>query len=340
MLRAIRLISPVLLLLAVAFLVLYPTAAAPSAAASHIAADGPSDIPHFAWLGAPAEAAETAETAAPARATPDWNGLDRQVQALAAAFPGRISVVAVDLRTGLRYGYREQEEYLPASTVKVAVALCYQQAVARGEYAWDTPIAYTEPDYDPDEPTNMDGAPFGTTYSVRELVGSALTYSSNVALRMLTRTLTAEKMLDCTQSMGGAVTRGPEGSTPVRAEAAAAWWQALWNLKQSDPAAAETILEPLRNAEYRGRILAGTPQPDLVTHKFGSVDDTFHDTAIVWGDRPYILVVMTQGAATEEQADDAIAAVAAAAWNAINSGSAPQESSQCGDTTCWGGTGR
>jgi beta-lactamase class A len=307
--RLIRLMGPVLLLLAVAFLKLHDTAGATNAAAAPIWADAAPDVPNSPEPSAPAE--------------PDWAGLGQQVEALAAAFPGRMSVVAVDLTTGERYAYREYDEYLPASTVKVAVALCYQQAIARGEYTWDTPVAYTEPDFDPDEVTDMEGAPFGTTFPVGELVDNALRYSSNVALRMLTRELTSEKMSDCTRAMGGEVTRGPEGSTPVTATAAAAWWQALFALQQSDPALAEPLLEPLRNAEYRGRILAGTPRPELVTHKFGSVDDNFHDTAIVWGERPYILVVMTEGAVTEEQADDTIAAVAGAVWNALDGSAAP-----------------
>ncbi|HWI60209.1 MAG TPA: serine hydrolase, partial [Symbiobacteriaceae bacterium] len=79
----------------------------------------------------------------------------------------------------------------------------------------------------------------------------------------------------------------------------------------------EVILTALRGVTYTGRIAAGTPEPAQVTHKFGSVDDYFHDGAIVWAGRPYLLVVMT-GEAGEGEADWVIEHVAAVVWEVFS----------------------
>ena len=229
-------------------------------------------------------------------------------------FPGILSIVAEDLTTGERFTYNSDELYHPASTMKIAVALCVAQAVGRGEQTWSTPVALTEADLDPEETTELDELPLGTPLTLQALVTDSLTYSSNVATHMLIRTLTPEGLLACTTRLGGPVTRGPEGSTPVTAQSVAAWWKALWQLTATAPGDAEVILSALREATYTGRIAAGTSEPETVTHKFGSVDDYFHDGAIIWADRPYLLVTLTGGAG-EGEADSVIERVANAVWD-------------------------
>lgn len=293
MLRLIRLGSPLLLLLSFTFLFLNP----PIASSSLPVADDALQISHGPRSHHPR----------------GWTTLEQTVQAEADTFPGRFSVVAEDLVTGERFTYGEAERYLPASTMKVAVALCTARLVEQGGQTWETPMAFTPDDIDPDEPTDMADWPFGTTYTLRELVTNALAFSSNVAMHMLTRILTPEGLLACTEQLGGPVTRGPEGSTPVTAGDVAAWWRGVWDLSGRAPDQAEVLLQAMRSATYTDRIAAGTPYPELVTHKFGSVDDYFHDGAIVWSARPYLLVVLT-GEAGEGEADAAIARLAAAAW--------------------------
>lgn len=253
----------------------------------------------------------------PAVVPEPWQGLHETVYAIAAEFPGRISVVAVDLTTGSRYEFRARDPYLPASTFKLPVTLCVLQAIEAGELAWDSLITYTEADWEPVGAGNFATAAFGSRWTVRNLVDRSLISSNNVAVKMLARTLTWEGLLACTTEMGGPVTRTEEGSTPVSAADEAAWWLRLWELSQEKPGLAEELLRPLRRVTYTGRIQAGTPRPDLVTHKFGTYAGYDHDGAIVWGERPYVLVVLTYGGG-EYQADRAIERIAAAAWEAVH----------------------
>nr|WP_245302819.1 serine hydrolase [Symbiobacterium terraclitae] len=253
----------------------------------------------------------------PADLPDHWRGLHEVVHGVAREYPGRISVVAVDLTSGSRYEFRARDPYLPASTFKLPVALCTLEAIDRGELTWETPITYTEADWEPVGAGGFADAAFGTQWTVRNLVDRSIISSNNVAVKMLARTLTWDGLLACTTEMGGPVTRTEEGSTPVTAADEAAWWLRLWQLSRDRPELAEELLRPLRRVTYTGRIQAGTPRPELVTHKFGTYAGYDHDGAIVWGERPYVLVVMTFGDGGEYAADVAIERIAAAAWEAV-----------------------
>lgn len=284
--------------------------------------EGPAELiapsPDWAGSGAPPLPAIDPLLPEPFDVPEVWRHLDTKVRSVAAAFPGRLSVVALDLRAGARYEFRPNDRYFPASTFKLPVTLCVAEAIERGELAWDSLITFTPPDNDSVGQGGFATAPYGSRWTVRNLLDRSLIHSNNVAVKMLARTLTWEGLRRCTEQMGGPVTRTPTGSTAVSARDEAAWWSALWQMKQKRPELAENLLRPLRQSAYRGRIQSGTPRPDLVTHKFGTWSPYEHDGAIVWGGRPYVLVVLTYGG-TEYQANVAIEQIARAAWDSIYS---------------------
>lgn len=75
----------------------------------------------------------------PGEVSPLWASLDERVRQVAEAFPGRISVVALDLSTGTRYEFRPRDPYLPASTFKLPVTRTEQGSTpvtAGDEMAW------------------------------------------------------------------------------------------------------------------------------------------------------------------------------------------------------------
>lgn len=266
--------------------------------------------------GAPALAPIDPLMPAAGDTAPVWQPLDKAVRRIAGDFDGRLSVVAVDLTNGARYEFRPNDRYYPASTFKLPVTICTVQAIERGELTWDTLVTFTKEDDDTVGQGGFADVDYGTKWPIRNLLDRSLISSNNVAVKMLARTLTWEKLAECTTALGGMVTRTEDGSTPVSAADEAAWWQAVWQMKQQKPELAENLLRPLRLVPYLGRITAGTPRSDLVTHKFGTYPPYEHDGAIVWGERPYLLVVLTYGE-DHDSADQAIAQIARAAWDAV-----------------------
>jgi beta-lactamase class A len=245
-----------------------------------------------------------------------WQPLDKAVREIAGGMDGRMSVVAIDLTSGARYEFRPNDRYYPASTFKLPVTLCTVEAIDRGDLAWDTLVTFTPEDDDTVGQGGFATVEYGTKWPVRNLLDRSIISSNNVAVKMLARTLTLDGLAACTAKIGGMVTRNEQGSTPVSARDEAAWWLHLWQMKQERPKVAENLLSPLRRVTYTGRIQDGTPRPDLVTHKFGTYSPYEHDGALIWGDRPYILVVMTY---THDHygIDWTISRVAAAAWDSI-----------------------
>lgn len=248
-----------------------------------------------------------------------WQHLDKRVRELAASFSGRMSVVAVDLTTGARYEFRPNDRYYPASTFKLPVSICTVEAIERGELKWDTLVTFTKEDDDTVGQGGFADAQYGSKWPVRNLLDRSLISSNNVAVKMLARTLTWEGLGRCTEQLGGMVTRTEAGSTAVTARDEAAWWLAVWRMKQERPKVAENLLNPLRRVTYLGRLQAGTPRPDLVTHKFGTYPPYEHDGAIVWGERPYLLVMLTYGG-DHVGVDATFEAVARAAWDSVYQG--------------------
>ncbi|HWI62724.1 MAG TPA: serine hydrolase [Symbiobacteriaceae bacterium] len=265
----------------------------------------------------PPIAAEPAKPAAPVALPPPrpvWSKagpLQAAVTKAMADFPGEYSVVVHELRSGEQWAVNPDQRYHPASTIKMPVTLYALEQFRAGKLGWQDGITYTQADFESPGGGAFETAPFGGVYPVENLVGRALRYSNNVAVNMLGRHLGWENIRAWTRSINGTLYRADDGQPQVTALSELGWWLHLERLSRTDPKNAERVLQPLREVAYDGRIAAGLPEGTQYLHKFGSYNGYFHDGGWVMGENPFLLVVMTHGA-TEDQADAAIAQVAAA----------------------------
>jgi beta-lactamase class A len=83
-------------------------------------------------------------------------------------------------------------------------------------------------------------------------------------------------------------------------------------------APARQMAEVLRQQEHRTGIPAGLPEKVAVGNKTGWITAIRHDAAIVYppAGAPYVLVVLTRGFGSHEEADRLIAAISRAVWAA------------------------
>ncbi|HLN62496.1 MAG TPA: serine hydrolase, partial [Symbiobacteriaceae bacterium] len=233
-----------------------------------------------------------------------------------ADFPGRYSVVVHDLKTGQRWAVGEQERYHPASTLKLPVALYALEQHRAGKLGWYDLITYTKEDFESPGGGTLETAPFGSQYTVQDLVGRALRSSNNIAVNMLGRCLGWPNIRTWTQSIGAELYREADASPSATALSEVGWWLYLEKLSRVDPKKAELVLAPLREAEYTGRIAAGLPKGVPFAHKYGSYDGYYHDAGWIMGQKPFLLVILTEGA-PEEEADAAIARTTAAIYQVM-----------------------
>ncbi|MFS8640536.1 MAG: class A beta-lactamase-related serine hydrolase [Symbiobacteriaceae bacterium] len=236
-----------------------------------------------------------------------------------ADFPGEYSIALEDLLTGQRWLHNADRLYHPASTVKVPVALYALEQYRAGKLDWQDVIPYTEADREPPLIGAFETAEFGDTFAIGDLVRWSLAYSDTAAVNMLGRRLGWGNIERWTESIGGRLTH--ENRLP-RASALSVlhWWRHLHVLSYTDPERASLVVRPLMEATYRGRITAGLPDGVPHLHKYGTYENSYHDSGIVYAARPYILVVLTEGAPLQE-ADAAIARLSAEIYRVMT---APQ----------------
>jgi beta-lactamase class A len=84
----------------------------------------------------------------------------------------------------------------------------------------------------------------------------------------------------------------------------------------SDKADAEMVAI-LKRQHFNNAIPAGLPSGVVVAHKTGNITKIHHDAAIVFGPRPYVLVVLVRGLPDEGHSAQLIASISREVWAAV-----------------------
>jgi len=251
---------------------------------------------------------------------------------------GTVAVVYRNLGTGAYYARNEDHAVQAASTMKIPLMMALFQAVDNGELRLDQPIPVRNQfqsiadtstfSLDPKD----DGDPdlyqaIGSTRPLEELIRRMIVRSSNLATNLLIDKIGASQAQDLMRGLGGYNTillRGVEDEKAYQsnlnnvtaAEDLALALTAIAEGKGFKPASSQKMIEILKAQEFNEKIPAGLPPGTPVAHKTGDITDFHHDAAIVYppGEKPYILVVLTEGYADEKDADRTIAAISQVVW--------------------------
>ena len=79
------------------------------------------------------------------------------------------------------------------------------------------------------------------------------------------------------------------------------------------------MVEILKRQKFHDAIPAGLPDSTPVAHKTGNITKIHHDAAIVYGPRPYVLVVLVRGIQEQKESGALIAAISREVWNEFSS---------------------
>lgn len=211
-----------------------------------------------------------------------------------------------------------------ASMIKLAVLACALDDASAGDLSLDEQLAVSDSDLVGGSGVVQSlGA---GSYAVRDLIGYMISDSDNVATNVLIDRLGVERVNASVER------RGLEGTVLARKmmdEAASA--EGRENYMSSDDAAellVEVACEEQGSAELSALardvlldqhdepgIADGVPEDVAVAHKTGTLAGAEHDGGIVYAERPYVLVVMTEGL-SEQEALECMARVSAAVYDA------------------------
>ena len=87
--------------------------------------------------------------------------------------------------------------------------------------------------------------------------------------------------------------------------------------KAVSPKSDAEMVAILKRQKFHDAIPAGLPDGTVVAHKTGNITKIHHDAAIVYGPRPYALVVLVRGIEDQQVSGALIASISREVWNEI-----------------------
>jgi beta-lactamase class A len=250
--------------------------------------------------------------------------------------------VAVAFRTldGRAQWLREPDKsFHAASTMKVAVLIELYRQVQQGRVRLTDSLPVRN-----QFPSLVDGSPYqlsaeddsekelyqavGSTRTLEQLSVLMITVSSNLATNLLMQKLGVENIRHGVHALGAdgmQVLRGLEDSkafeqgrnNTTTARALMTLMSAIAQGKAVDPDASKAMVALLKRDTFNDRIPAGLPPGTPVAHKTGDITDILHDAAIVYGPRPFVLIVLTHGKLPQAQSAALIARIARQLYQAV-----------------------
>ena len=246
-----------------------------------------------------------------------------------------VAVLTLDGRTGLSID--ANKSFHAASTMKVPVMIeLFRQAEA-GALKLDEQLPVKNEFhsivdgsvYQMDVSDDSDGEVYkmaGKTMSLRDLCEAMITVSSNFAANLLIEKLGAKNVQATVDRLGGAgvrVLRGVEDqkafdkglNNVTTAGGLAALFMHLARGTAVSPKADAEMIAILKRQKFNDALPAGVPAGTAVAHKTGSITKIHHDGGIVYGPRPYVLVVLTRGILDQKVSGPLMASISREVWN-------------------------
>ena len=206
------------------------------------------------------------------------------------SFGAGTSFLIISLEDGMSFGYNVDNHFETASSIKAPYALYVYREIAKGNIDPDQKIEYTERFHNAGTGVVKD-SPYGTEFTVRDLVYYSLNDSDNVAHIMLHGTFGVTGYNNMLKKLGTKqlylTASNPWTFTSSRS--AAIIWQDIYNFALEDPEGV-TFLNVLSNGKYNyyKEILPEIPSAS----KTGFAAKDVVETGIVFDKHPYIAIAI------------------------------------------------
>lgn len=258
------------------------------------------------------------------------------IERLIAASGAEVGVAwrPLDAKPGEEILINADMRFHAASTMKVPVMIELFRQVEAGQRRLDDTVLVTNQftsihdgtPYTLSATEDSDGEIYkamGSQLSYRRLVEAAITVSSNLATNILIEHLGAKNVqatVDRMNASGMQVLRGVEDqkafdagkNNTTDARSLLTLFEAIAKGQAVSATASAAMVEILKRQQFRTGIPAGLPAGTVVAHKTGSITRIRHDAGIVYGARPYVLVVLVRGIQDSKVSDALIADISRA----------------------------
>ena len=168
----------------------------------------------------------------------------------------------------------------------------------------------------------------GKPMTLRALNEAMITVSSNFATNILIEKLDAAKVRATVKRLGAdgmVVLRGVEDqkafdkglNNATTARALLALFEKLARGEAVSARADAEMVAVLKRQTFNDAIPAGLPAGTVVAHKTGDITRITHDAGIVFGPKPYVLVVLERGLQDQNAAKALIANISRTIWEEL-----------------------
>jgi beta-lactamase class A len=250
----------------------------------------------------------------PAQQSADLEG---RVRALIAESGAEVAIAFRTLEGDSALLIDPDKSFHAASTMKVPVMIELFRQARAGTLSLDEPLLIRN-----EFRSIVDGSPYklsegddsdrevyaavGKTLTLRQLCEAMITVSSNFATNLLIERLGVENIRRTVTALGAGgmhVLRGVEDNkafdkglnNATTARGLLVLFEKLGAGEAVDRASDEAMIAILKRQKFNEAIPAGVPAGTAVAHKTGTITRIHHDAGIVYGPRPYVLVILVRG---------------------------------------------
>jgi len=230
-----------------------------------------------------------------------------------------ISFYFRNLQSGQWVGINENEEFNPASLLKVPIMMLYFKFAETDPKILEQKLKFTDEDLAKlngnartDLETTLQKNVF---YSVDELIREMIVHSDNIARTLLSSNITKDPIREIFTDFGIKI---QNSNYQISAKNYSLLFRTLYNATFLNRAMSQKALELLTEVDYANGLRADLPSSVKIAQKFGRYFETdafgkfkfgeIHDCGIVYYslEQPYLLCVMTRGVTEESKLESII----------------------------------
>lgn len=215
---------------------------------------------------------------------------------------GVYALYVVNLDSGFSFGVYENEEFIPASLNKLPIMVGMYMESEKGNLSLETKYILKTSDKIAGS-GSLYGKPAGYTLTYRDLVRYMGKESDNTAFDIAKNILGEEKIREVIRKIGMKDTEVLGEDQKTTPSDIGLLFNKLWAREIVSKKSADEILEFLTVTIYEDWLAAGVPKEVKVAHKFGREVHVVNDAGVVFGQRPYVVVILSKGV-VEQEADE------------------------------------
>jgi len=195
-----------------------------------------------------------------------------------------------DIDTNMTISYNGNKNFQPASTVKAGMALYAVKQIENGKYNFEDLMTYESKHYC-EGSGNIQNYNVGTQFSLKDIIHETINVSDNIGYYMLLDKFGYEGYNEMISDLGCKTWLNDYTKwgylTPQELNLI---WQEIYAYSKQSPEG-EWLFNEFLNAEFNF-IKECLPEYNSA-HKSGFNRHGYHDSAVVFGDRTYVLTIMT-----------------------------------------------